>query len=79
VNPVDTAERTQFHGLNDNSFGRSVEDIGIPVAVAKSGTPDWPYRLTTEAADRPMEIFDRGHVPDPLGDKAFDVAICLQA
>lgn len=70
-------EMSQFRSLNDASFTRHEDDIGLPIAEGER--PDWPYRHIVESIGLPMKIFDAGHVPYPFEDKAVDVTLCLQA
>ncbi len=70
-------EMSQFRSLNDESFTRHEDDIGLPIAADE--TPDWPYRHIVESVGLPMKIFDAGHAPYPFEDKAVDVTICIQA
>ena len=39
----------------------------------------WPYKNIIDSIGIPMRIFDAGQTPYPVGDKEFDVTICLQA
>ncbi len=70
-------EMSQFRALNDETFTRTEDDIGLPIEGATE--IDWPYRLIVESIALPMKIFDAGHVPYPFEDKQFDVIICSQA
>lgn len=70
-------EMSQFRALNDETFTRTEDDIGLPIEGATE--IDWPYRHIVESIGLPMKIFDAGHVPYPFEDKQFDVIICSQA
>lgn len=65
-------------GLNDDSFKREVDDWGFEITDDPEAQ-DWPYRHLIEAQQIPMKIFDCGHLPYPLEDKAVDMTLCLQA
>lgn len=79
VSQTEDNQRAVFRDLNARDFRRDTDDYGLPIPEPGQMPEDWPYRRIIESIDIPMLLFDAGQTPYPIGDKDFDVLICMQA